>query len=50
LHSEAIISAVKRNEGKYALYLFEELIRFRNVFQKDPAFKTFITQTVVKVV
>jgi hypothetical protein len=35
MHAEAIVSAIKRKDGKYAVYLLEDLLSFQNVFPSE---------------
>jgi hypothetical protein len=50
LHREAIISAIKRDEGKYAIYLLEDLIRFQNVFPLEQIFENNIKLIVGEII
>jgi hypothetical protein len=50
LHGEAIISAIIREEGKYAIYLLQELISFQKVFPSEQVFKNSIKLIVGEVI
>jgi hypothetical protein len=50
LHEESIVSAIKREEGKYAIYLLEELIYFQKMFPSENIFKKYIKKIVGEII